>query len=114
MPLTFFLQSAYSDVVLITMMLSGFTSRARPYGELSGRVPPGNARHAISKRKRRSQADSATLAIGSLREDAVVPVTAVSSLGFTRPVAVISYPCTRRDPMTARDAHGVGARSLTG
>ena len=103
-----------SSYNLFTMMLSGFTSHARPYGELSGRVPPGNARHAMSKRKRRNQADLATFAIGSLREDAVAPVIAVSSLGFTLLVAVISYLCTRRDPMTARNAHGVGARSLTG
>ena len=68
----------------------------------------------MSKRKRRGQADSATLAIGSLCEDAIVLVTAVSSLGFTLLVAVISYLCTRRDRTMTWDAYVVGARSLTG
>ena len=96
------------------MVWPDLAPHAHPFAELSGPVQPGNARHAMSKRKRRSQADSATLAIGSLCEDAVVLVTAVSSLGSTLLVAAILHLCTRRDRMTAWDGYVLGGRSLTG
>lgn len=112
-PLTSSLQSDCNTAALTAIVRSDCTPHTRPSGELSGPVPPGNARHAVSRRKRIGQADSATFAIGSLREDAVVLVTAVSSLGFTLPVAMISHLRTRRGRMTTWDAYVLAGRSLT-